>query len=245
MCSGCVTWSWHPCPFQVHPLFTLAVGDFILSCTWLFGGIVWLVNQSTTASSLGLCYVLAIATLVSEEEKRWRRRKRERERERERGGRGLETAKNRNEMKQEMKVSRCKARWTQSRLVVSLEIPPSTFVPYVFFAAVWSIAANLGILCNSLHSIQWNGLNLQFKVHFNGEREREEKEREGEKEREREGGRERGEGGFVTSKKQIQWRTSKDGACFGGVAKFVKCEENAGILNQQHSKLVLWTQRTC
>ena len=53
---------------QIHPLFTLSIGDFIVSCTWLFGGSLWLHNyheRSHPAAGLGLCYVLAIATTVS------------------------------------------------------------------------------------------------------------------------------------------------------------------------------------
>lgn len=49
-------------------MFTLSVGDFILSCTWIFGGAVWLHGKNTdpNGGGLGLCYVLAIATLASE-----------------------------------------------------------------------------------------------------------------------------------------------------------------------------------
>lgn len=50
---------------EVHPLFTLSVGDFIVSCTWLFGGAVWIHNKEKNAGNgLGLCYVLALATLI-------------------------------------------------------------------------------------------------------------------------------------------------------------------------------------
>ena len=55
---------------QVHPLFILSVGDFILSILWLIGGVVWLSPdangwaKSNSASHTGMCYVLAVATTV-------------------------------------------------------------------------------------------------------------------------------------------------------------------------------------
>ena len=46
-------------------MFVLAVGDFILSCTWLFGGSLWL-HVTDMPESQGLCYVLAVSTTVSQ-----------------------------------------------------------------------------------------------------------------------------------------------------------------------------------
>ena len=55
---------------QVHPLFILSVGDFILSILWMIGGIVWLspgeggwVGEDSSPHT-GMCYVLAVATTV-------------------------------------------------------------------------------------------------------------------------------------------------------------------------------------
>ncbi|XP_011404615.1 PREDICTED: transmembrane protein 116-like [Amphimedon queenslandica] len=53
---------------EIHPLFSLAVGDFILSCLWLFGGSLWLDTYQDRYSDihpgLGLCYILAISTTI-------------------------------------------------------------------------------------------------------------------------------------------------------------------------------------
>ena len=56
---------------QVHPLFILSVADFVLAILWLIGGIVWLNPdeygwaKENSASHTGMCYVLAVATTVS------------------------------------------------------------------------------------------------------------------------------------------------------------------------------------
>lgn len=54
--------------FQIHPLFTLSVGDFVLSCMWLFGGSLWFQSYKSRHDEIhlgiGLCYILAISTTV-------------------------------------------------------------------------------------------------------------------------------------------------------------------------------------
>jgi len=57
---------------EVHPLFILSVGDFILSILWMIGGIVWLSPGEGgwagphSDPHTGMCYVLAIATTMAE-----------------------------------------------------------------------------------------------------------------------------------------------------------------------------------
>lgn len=57
---------------QIHPLFMLSLGDFVVSMCWLVGGIVWLspgaYHWGTIGGSThtGMCYVLGIGTLLAE-----------------------------------------------------------------------------------------------------------------------------------------------------------------------------------
>ncbi|KAL5477155.1 hypothetical protein EMCRGX_G023907 [Ephydatia muelleri] len=57
---------------QVHPLFMLSLGDFVVSMCWLVGGVVWLTpgvyGWGTIGGSThtGMCYILGIGTLLAE-----------------------------------------------------------------------------------------------------------------------------------------------------------------------------------
>ena len=61
-----------PPHLQVHPLFMLSLGDFVVSMCWLVGGVVWLTpgvyGWGTIGGSThtGMCYILGIGTLVCE-----------------------------------------------------------------------------------------------------------------------------------------------------------------------------------